>query len=311
MRIVFMGTPEFAACILREVARLEHEIVGVYTQPDKPQGRKAILTPPPVKQLAMELGLPVYQPRRVKTSAAVEQLRDLRPDLILVAAYGQILSQAILDIPAFGCVCIHASLLPKYRGAAPIQWAIANGEAVTGVTAMQMDAGIDTGDMILKQEVPIGEEETAGTLYDALAAAGAKVTGEILAILSRGECLPREPQREEDATYAPILTKEDGRIDWTMSARQIVDRIRAFTPWPSCYTYLRGQKLAIGKASLVDPEKQGEPGRVLKSPKKMFWVQTGKGVIAVEELQLQGKKMMSASAFLLGNKVEGEILQGE
>lgn len=311
MRIVFMGTPEFAACILREAARLDHEIVGVYTQPDKPQGRKAILTPPPVKQLAMELGLPVYQPRRVKTSAAVEQLRDLHPDLILVAAYGQMLSQAILDIPVFGCVNIHASLLPKYRGAAPIQWAIANGEAVTGVTAMQMNAGMDTGDMILKKEVPIEEEDTAGTLYDSLAVAGAKLTEEVLAILSRGECLPREPQREEDATYAPILTKEDGRIDWTMSARQILDRIRGFTPWPSCYTYLRGQKLAIWKASLVDQERQGEPGRVLKSPKKEFWVQTGKGVIAVEQLQLQGKKMMPADAFLLGNRVEGEILHGE
>lgn len=300
MRIVFMGTPEFAACILREVARLEHEIVGVYTQPDKPQGRKAILTPPPVKQLAMELGLPVYQPRRVKTSAAVEQLRDLRPDLILVAAYGQILSQAILDIPAFGCVCIHASLLPKYRGAAPIQWAIANGEAVTGVTAMQMDAGIDTGDMILKQEVPIGEEETAGTLYDALAAAGAKVTGEILAILSRGECLPREPQREEDATYAPILTKEDGRIDWTMSARQIVDRIRAFTPWPSCYTYLRGQKLAIGKASLVDPEKQGEPGQSAQVSEEDVLGSDGKRCHRGGRVAASGKKDDAGQCIFVG-----------
>ena len=311
MRIVFMGTPEFAAYILREVARLEHEVAGVYTQPDRPQGRKAILTPPPVKQLAMELGLPVYQPRRVKSPAAVEQLRDLHPDIILVAAYGQMLTQEILDSPAFGCVNIHGSLVPKYRGAAPIQWAIANGETVTGVTAMQMNAGMDTGDMILKREVPIGNEDTAETLYDTLAAAGAELTEEVLAILSRGERLPREPQREEDATYAPILTKEDGCIDWTMGARQILDRIRGFTPWPSCYTYLRGQKLAIWKASLVDPEKEGEPGRVLPSPKKAFWVQTGRGVIAVEQLQLQGKKLMPAGAFLSGNKVVGEILRGE
>lgn len=311
MRIVFMGTPEFAASILEAALRLNQEVVGVYTQPDKPQGRRAILTPPPAKVLALEKGLPVFQPRRVKTAAAVEELRSLRPDLILVAAYGQILSQTILDIPAFGCVCIHASLLPKYRGAAPIQWAIANGETVTGVTAMQMETGIDTGDMILKKEVPIAGEDTSGTLHIKLADAGARLTEEILEILAKNGSLPREAQREEEATYAPILTKEDGRIDWTMTAKQIADRIRGFTPWPSCYTYLKGQKLAIWKASAVDCNKQGEPGRVLESPRRTLWVQTGQGVLAVEQLQLQGKKMMPADAFLLGNRIEGEILHGE
>ena len=311
MRIVFMGTPEFAASILEAALRSGQEIAGVYTQPDKPQGRKAVLTPPPVKVLAMDNGLPVFQPRRVKTASAVEELRSLRPDFILVAAYGQILSQTILDIPAFGCVCIHASLLPKYRGAAPIQWSIANGETVTGVTAMQMDVGIDTGDMILKKEVAIAGEDTSGTLHDKLAIAGAQLTEEILEILAKGGSLPREAQREEEATYAPILTKEDGRIDWSMTAKQIADRIRGFSPWPSCYTFLRGQKLAIWKASAVDHERIGEPGRVVESPKRTLWVQTGRGVLSVEELQLQGKKSMPAGAFLLGNRVEGEIFHGE
>ncbi len=312
MKIVFMGTPDFAAEILKAVWGQNGTVDAVFTQPDKPVGRKQILTPPPVKVLAESYSVPVYQPRRIKRPQWVELLRELAPDLIVVAAYGQILSKEILDIPRYGCVCMHASLLPRYRGAAPIQWSIVNGETVSGVTAMQMDEGIDTGDMMIKKEVAITKEDTGESLHDKLAAAGAEVIREVIGRLEDGETLPCEKQPEELASYAPILKKEDGLIHWERNAKEIDCQIRGFYPWPGAYTYWKGKKLTIEKAVPVEMDSDVEPGRVLlqdpSEKRKKLWIQTGDGVLQVEVLQLQGKKSMEADAFLRGNALQGDML---
>lgn len=313
MRIVYMGTPEIAASVLQAVHELPVEIVGVWTQPDKPVGRKQILTPPPVKVLAEQYGLPVYQPQRIKRKTEVQRLQELQPDLILVTAYGQILSEEILAIPPLGCINMHASLLPRYRGAAPIQWAIVNGEKETGVTAMMMDCGVDTGDMLLRRAVPIEPEETAQSLYQKLASEGAALMQEVVRRLLAGETLPREKQPEEQATYAPMIQKEDGLIDWSQSAQQIEQKMRGFAPWPGVYTHLDGKKLSILEAQAAleaaEPQKPGtvlEEGLQGKHPR--FLVQTGRGVLEVKQLQLQGKKAMAAEAFLRGSALNGKIL---
>ena len=261
MRIVYMGTPEIAARVLQSVSRLPVEIVGAFTQPDKPVGRGRVLTKPPVKVLAEQLGIPVFQPKRVKGAKAMETLRQLKPDLILVTAYGQLLSQAILELPAFGCINMHASLLPKYRGAAPIQWAIVRGETETGVTAMQMDIGMDTGDMLRKVKVPIAPQETADSLYEKLADAAAALACEVVKDLLQGKPLVRTPQPEAQATYAPIIQKEDGKADWHMSAEQLERRVRGLCGWPGVYALLDGKKLTILEAAAL-PEngsKRREP----------------------------------------------------
>lgn len=312
MKIVFMGTPDFAAEILKAVWEENETLEAVFTQPDKPVGRKQIMTPPPVKVLAESYGVPVYQPRRIKRPRWVELLQDMAPDLIVVAAYGQILSKEILDIPRFGCINIHASLLPRYRGAAPIQWCIVNGETVTGVTAMQMDVGLDTGDMMIKQEVNITGEDTGESLHDKLAAAGAKVIREVIRRLEKGEKLPREKQLEEAASYAPILKKEDGLICWERSAKEIDCQIRGFYPWPGAFTYWNDKKLTIEKAVPLEMNSENQPGYVLlqdpSEKRKKLWIQTGDGVLQVEMLQMQGKKSMEADAFLRGNALQGERL---
>ena len=308
MRIIFMGTPEFAVPVLAAAVHTGAEIIGVYTQPDRPVGRKQVLTPSPVKVYALEQGFPVFQPERIKRKAEVEALEALAPDLILVAAYGQILSQRILDIPRYGCINMHASLLPKYRGAAPIQRAIVAGETVTGITAMQMDAGMDTGAMICKSEVPITLEDTAETLHDKLAEAAGALTETVLAMLDRGEALPLEPQNDEEATYAPMLSREDGLIDWNRPTKAVLDQVRGLYPWPGTYTFWNGLKLSIVEAQGTERVIEApRPGLVHVEKNRMF-VETADGMILVKRLQLQGKKLMDASAFLLGNHPDGQIL---
>lgn len=308
MRIVFMGTPDFAVPVLKAAADTGAEIIGVYTQPDRPVGRKQILTPSPVKVYALEQGFPVFQPERIKRKAEVEALEALQPDLILVAAYGQILSQRILDIPPYGCINMHASLLPKFRGAAPIQRAIVAGETVTGITAMQMDAGMDTGAMIRKVEVEITPEDTAETLHDKLAEAAGSLTTCVLKMLEAGETLPLVPQNDDEATYAPMLRREDGLIDWNRTAKGILDQIRGFYPWPGTYTFWNGQKLSIVEAEGTQRTSENIcPGKVHVEQNCMY-IETADAMIRVLRLQLQGKKCMEAKAFLLGNHPDQQIL---
>ncbi len=312
MRIVYMGTPEIAARVLQSVSRLPVEIVGAFTQPDKPVGRGRVLTKPPVKVLAEQLGIPVFQPKRVKGAKAMETLRQLKPDLILVTAYGQLLSQAILELPAFGCINMHASLLPKYRGAAPIQWAIVRGETETGVTAMQMDIGMDTGDMLRKVKVPIAPQETANSLYEKLADAAAALACEVVKDLLQGKPLVRTPQPEAQATYAPIIQKEDGKADWHMSAEQLERRVRGLCGWPGVYALLDGKKLTILEAAALPENGSKAPGTVLEDALEgkhpHLYVQTGNGILWIKRLQLQGKKAMDDEAFLRGNPMKGKTL---
>lgn len=303
-----MGTPDFAVPVLKAAADTGAEIVGVYTQPDKPVGRKQVLTPPPVKAFALEQGFPVFQPRRVKNSKAVAALRELQPDLILVAAYGQLLSQEILDMPKYGCINMHASLLPKYRGAAPIQRCIVNGDTVSGITAMQMNIGMDTGDMIMKSEVAITDTDTAETLHDKLAEAAGALTTTVLERLAAGTLPAAVPQQDEEATMAPMLSKEDGKIDWARSAKEIYDQIRGLYPWPGTYTFWQDKKLAVWEAVIADQTTEKAPGTVMVDRKRML-VACGSGVLEIRSLQLQGKKRMAADAFLLGNHPDGEVLQ--
>ena len=320
MRVVYMGTPEIAAKVLEAVHELPVEIVGVWTQPDKPVGRKQVMTPPPVKVLAEQYGIPVYQPERIKRKAAVAELEALQPDLILVTAYGQLLSEKILNIPPLGCINMHASLLPKYRGAAPIQWVIVNGEKETGVTAMMMDKGMDTGDMLIKRTVAITEEDTAETLYDKLAEEGGILIKEVVNRLLAGEELPREKQNEDEATYAPIIQKEHGLIDWNRSAVQIEQMVRGFYSWPCAYTMLEDKKLTVLKAHVLSKEEGEafgeasvtEPGCVLEAglngKRKKLLVHTGDGVLQIDQLQMQGEKAMEADAFLRGCDLTGKKL---
>jgi len=288
--IVFLGTPAFAVPSLNRVAK---EVVAVYTQPDRPRGRGQEMAMPAVKEAALRLGLPVRQPLKIR--GAVDELRDWKADLMIVVGYGQIIPQSILDIPPLGIINVHASLLPKYRGAAPIQWAIARGETKTGVTTMRINAGLDTGDMLLKWETQIGAEETAVELSDRLAVAGADLLARTLDELPR---ITPEPQNDSQATLAPILKKEDGLIDWTRPAGEIANRVRGFQPWPGCYTFSDGKKLGIWKARAVDGSL---PAGAVDSG---FRVGCGEGLLEVIEVQPEGKKRMSAAAFLSGHRVE-------
>jgi methionyl-tRNA formyltransferase len=300
VKLVFMGTPAFAVPTLERIVEAGHEVAAVFTQPDRPKGRGQKDAMPPVKESALRLGLPVHQPERVRRPEVVEQLRAIGPDAMVVVGYGQIIPQAILDIAPLGIINVHASLLPKYRGAAPIQWAIARGETRTGVTTMKIDAGLDTGAMLLKWETEIGPEETAVELGERMAGAGAdllvRTLGELPGIVA-------EPQDEAQATYAPVLKKEDGRIDWSMSGREIVNRVRGFLPWPGCYGFLRGQRMHVWKARAADENLPDGTLRVIG--KRLF-----AGSIELLEVQLEGKKRMAAAAFLNGISIEaGETLE--
>ena len=310
MRIIFMGTPDFAVGTLEALVNAGHEVVLAVTQPDKPQGRKQILIAPPVKQTAEKLGIPVYQPKRVREPEALALLRSYEPELIVVAAFGQILPKELLDMPQYGCINVHASLLPKYRGAAPIQWAILNGDAVTGVTIMRMDVGLDTGDMIAKAEVAITPQDTGGSLFDRLAETGAKLCVETIPSIVDGTAV-YTPQDEQAATKVGQISKKDGLIDFTRSAAAIECQIRGLNPWPSAYTSLAGKTLKIWSAQVSDRQTEAQPGTVVLVEKDCFGVQTGEGVLICTEVQLEGKKRMSAADFLRGNALTTGSRLGE
>jgi len=303
VKLVYLGTPRFAVPTLERIVEAGHEIAAVFTQPDRPKGRGQKDAMPPVKETALRLGLAVHQPERVRRPEVVEQLRALGTEVMVVVGYGQIIPQAILDIPPKGIINVHASLLPKYRGAAPIQWALAHGEPRTGVTTMKIDAGLDTGAILLKWETEIGPEETAVELGDRLATAGADLLVQTLAKLA--DIVPQK-QDEGLATYAPILKKEHGRIDSSMRAGEIANRIRGFAPWPGCYGLLRGQRFHIWKAKPA--EKLFRTGE-LRAIGKQLYVGCKEGALELLEVQLEGKKRMTAAAFMNGFTLEeGEIL---
>ena len=315
MRVVFMGTPDFAVGTLEALTGSRHEVAAVYTQPDKPKGRGGKMQFTPVKEAAAKAQIPVYQPVKVRDSEVIAQLAQIKPDVIVVVAFGQIIPREILELPAYGCVNVHASLLPKYRGAAPIQWAVIDGEKTSGVTTMRMDAGLDTGDMLLKREVALAPDETGGSLFDKLSSVGAELLLETLDKLEKGGITP-VPQPEISPTaYAAMLNKKMGQIDWDMSAVRIERLIRGLTPWPSAYTHLDGKTLKIWKAS-VGEEKTGStgqtPGTVCGVTKDRIAVQTGEGILYISELQLEGRKRMTAEAFLRGFELkEGTLLRKE
>ena len=307
MRIVFMGTPDFAVPSLQALLDAGHEVCAVYTQPDKPQGRKQILTAPPVKILAQQQGIPVYQPQTLKDETEQARLRALAPEAIIVVAYGKLLPKAVLDIPPRGCINVHGSLLPRWRGAAPIQWAVIAGDEKAGVTTMQMAEGLDTGDMLLTYETAVGARETAGELFDRLAQAGANLLGETLEKLDR--ITPR-PQDDSQSCYAHMLDKAMAVIDWTKSAREIDCLVRGLNPWPVALTTLAGARLKIYAAEPA--EGSGKPGEVLESePKKGLVVACGSGALALHEVQLVGGKRMQSADFLRGHAVPKGSILGE
>lgn len=303
MRIVFMGTPDFAVPSLKRLIQDGHEIVGVYTQPDKPKNRGMKLTPSPVKVVALEHNLTVFQPKTLKDEAVQQELKALAPELMVVAAYGKILPQAILDIPAVGCINVHSSLLPKYRGAAPINWAILNGESETGVTIMHVVAALDAGDIILQATTPIDLNESVEQLHDRLAVMGAELLGQAVAELAAGTA-PRIPQDESQYTYAPMLSRELSPIDWTRSALEIHNQIRGLVPWPATTMELKGTRFKVF-ASLLTGENENQPaGTVLGADKKGIRVVCGDGgVLCITEVQAPGKKRMKATDYLRGHPI--------
>ena len=303
MRIVFMGTPDFAVGALQALVEAGHQVVAVVTQPDKPKGRGKEMQVTPVKACAMKHNIPVFQPAKVKTPEAVEILRGYEAELFVVAAFGQILSKEILDMPKFGCINIHASLLPKYRGAAPIQWAIILGEKETGVTLMQMDEGLDTGAMLAKCVVPIEATDTGESLFDKLALAGAKLLIDTLPAVEAGTLNP-QPQKDEESCYARMIKKEMGRLDWKKSAAELERLVRGLNSWPSAFTYLNGKTLKIWEAAVEEGNSTKKPGEVAEVTKEAIKVQTGEGLLVLKNVQLEGKKRMDVKAFLLGYPLE-------
>ena len=303
MRIVFMGTPDFSVPALEALVEGGHEVVAAITQPDKPKGRGKAVLMTPVKEKAMELGIPVYQPVKVREPEFVEKLWQMEPDAIVVVAFGQILPKSILEIPRYGCVNIHASLLPKYRGAAPIQWAVIDGERESGVTTMFMNEGLDTGDMLEKEAVTLDPKETGGSLHDKLSAIGGRLILSTLKGLEDGT-LKGTPQTDEGTCYAKMLKKSLGDIDWTMDAAAIERLIRGLNPWPSAYTCLHGKTLKIWDGDVLGREYGVGPGTVGEVVKNRLVVQTGQGSLAIRSLQLEGKKRMDAGDFLRGYAVE-------
>ncbi len=304
MRIIFMGTPDFAVGALEALIQKGHEIALAVTQPDKPKGRGKAMQRTPVKEAALAHGIEVYQPRRVREAECVEYLRGQDADIIVVAAFGQILPKEILEMPRYGCINVHASLLPKYRGAAPIQWAVINGEQVTGVTIMQMDEGLDTGDMLLKEEVALHKDETGGSLFQRLAQTGAALCVEALELIARGAIQP-VPQNQEEATYTKMIKKQMGEVDWGKPAQELERLVRGLNPWPSAYTYLDGRTLKIWQASVRQEDGPvQEPGTIVSVAKDAIEVQCGQGVLVLKEIQMEGKKRMGADAFLRGFPLE-------
>lgn len=307
MRIVFMGTPDFAVPSLQALIDAGHDVCAVYTQPDKPQGRKQILTAPPVKTLALEHDIPVFQPNTLKNEDEQARLRELAPEVIIVVAYGKLLPKAVLDIPPHGCINVHGSLLPRWRGAAPIQWAVIAGDEMAGVTTMQMAEGLDTGDMLLTYETKVGEKETAGELFDRLAQSGAELL--IQTLVKLDEITPR-PQDDAQSCYAHMLDKQMAVIDWSKSTHEIDCLIRGLNPWPIALTMLSGERLKVFAAEKAAGN--GEPGTVLEAdPKKGLTVACGEGALRLTEIQLVGGKRMKATDFLRGHSLEVGVKLGE
>lgn len=312
MNIIFMGTPDFAVGALEAILDAGHKVGLVVTQPDKAQGRSKELKPPAVKQCALKHNLPVFQPERIKKEEAVAVLKQYDADLYVVAAFGQILSKEILDIPKFGCINIHASLLPKYRGAAPIQWAVINGEEKTGVTIQQMNEGVDTGDILLQKEYYLQKDETGESLFDRLCDLGAKAIVEAIEKIEDGS-ITKTPQNEEESTHAKMLTKAMGLIDFHKSAETIERLVRGLNSWPSAYTFYKGKTMKIWKAEVMhhidDAKNQYVPGTIVEKDKESFSVVCGDDVLKITEIQLEGKRRMSVKEFLLGCQMEtGEVL---
>ncbi len=306
MRIVFMGTPDFSVGCLEALLNSEHEVVGVFCQPDKPVGRSQTLTAPPVKELAVKAGLEVFQPVSLKDGKGLEIISQLEPDVIIVVAYGKILPKDVLDYPKYGCINIHASILPMYRGASPIQWSVINGDKVTGVTAQQMDEGVDTGDILMCEKTEIGINETAGELFDRLAVLGAEVLMKTMEKLVNGELNPVK-QEHEKATHVGLLSKKDSPIDWSLSAFEVHNKIRGLNPWPSASTTLGGKTLKVHESRLTGEKRSGESGSIIAKNGKML-VCCGDGeVLEITSIQPEGKKRMPAASFLNGRSIaEGE-----
>lgn len=310
MKIVFMGTPDFAVGALEAIIQAGHQVLAVVTQPDKPKGRGKEMQFTPVKACAVKYDIPVFQPFKIKEPEAVEILRTYHADLFVVAAFGQILSEEILSMPRYGCVNIHASLLPKYRGAGPIQWAIIDGERETGITIMQMEKGLDTGDILLQKSISIDEKETGDSLHDKLAVLGAELIVDAIPKIETGAITPVK-QKDEDSSYAKMLQKSMGKIDWEKPAVQIERLVRGLNSWPSAYTSYHGKTLKIWESSLVqsDENDTSEAGEVVSVEKDAFLVQTGEGILKVTQVQLEGKKRMPVKDFLLGYQMQaGERL---
>lgn len=307
MRVIFMGTPDFAVYSLKALLT-QHEVIAVVSQPDKPKGRGKKLTPTPVKEFALEQGILVYQPEKARDPEFVALLKELNPDVIAVTAFGQILPESILNIPKYGCINVHGSLLPKYRGAAPMQWSIINGEKVTGITTMFMAKGMDTGDMLLKTEVPIIPEDNFASVHDKMALAGADLLLETLTALQAGT-VERIPQNHEEATYAAMITKETGHIDWTKNAEEILNLMRGLDPTPGAYTMYEGEPLKLFKGVKMEGDyRQGKCGEVVEITKKGFVVKCGDGALIITELQATGKKRMPADAYLRGHAIDQGVL---
>ena len=304
MRVIFMGTPDFSVGTLQALIDAGHEVVLAVTQPDKPKGRGKSMQFPPVKEAALEHGIEVYQPRRVREPECVEYLRSFDADIIVVVAFGQILPKEILEMPKYGCVNVHASLLPKYRGAAPIQWAVINGEKVSGVTTMRMDEGLDTGDMISRIVVPLAKDETGGSLFAKLAQAGAELLIQTLPSIFDGTAT-REKQPEESPTpYAAMISKKMGLLDFSKNAEELERLIRGLNPWPSAFTFINGKTMKVWKSSVQEKQAEEAPGTVISADKEGIRVACGKNVLVLQEVQLEGKKRMEADAFLRGYQLK-------
>ena len=314
-KVVFMGTPDFAVPCLQILAAEGYEIQAVFTQPDKPRGRSGKPAPCPVKEEALKLGLPVYQPAKIREEENVKLLSELKPDAIIVTAFGQIIPPSILEIPPYGCINVHASLLPAWRGAAPIQWTVINGDPTGGVTTMLMGEGLDTGDILLKTEISIAPDETGGSLFHKLSTLGAELLAKTLTGLAAGEITPEKQPEISPTPYARMLKKQMGCIDWNQDAASIERLIRGLAPWPSAYTYLNGKQLKLWQAQVAAPKAEAEaglqPGTVTEVAGDSFTVQTGEGCLKILQLQLEGKKSMSTEAFLRGYCVEAGTVLGE
>ncbi|TQQ84431.1 methionyl-tRNA formyltransferase [Peptacetobacter hominis] len=310
MKVVFMGTPDIAVPCLQKLIDEGHEVAAVVTQPDKPKGRGKKLAMPPVKELAVKYDIPVLQPVRARDEEFVKSIKEINPDLIVVIAFGQILGKELLEIPKYGCINVHVSLLPKYRGAAPINWVIINGEKKTGITTMYMDEGLDTGDIILSKEFDLDRYITAGELHDRMMVEGAEILKDTIDLIEKGEA-KRTPQNHDEFSYAPIMDRNLGNIDFTKSAEEIHNLARGVNPWPGAYTFYNDVKMKIWKTDVLNEKSSKEPGTVLSVDKNGIKISTGDGILLVEEIQMPNKKRMPVSEYIKGNSIDTGAILGQ